>query len=268
MRWNAWALAVLALAARPFDDANAESVTTHFESSGSERNLRSNAGLSVQRDRLRVRADVAVRGAASPSGAAQRRPSGSTEVIPNLRSAFSIAKNLDLETRVNFAEWNAGTNGTIDTRLRYRKPLDSFFNELDGSVWRSPDGSTKQTLRLGFNEIFGDIGANTPLTIAGEATFEAAQHAALSSIDSRRVGVETRVAGLLSSFVEADHSLKFRVERAVGARAERASMFDYDQSWSLSSLTKLGFNLRLQRRADGIANGVEPSINFNWRTEL
>jgi hypothetical protein len=33
-------------------------------------------------------------------------------------------------------------------------------------------------------------------------------------------------------------------------------------------LTKLGFNLRLQRRADGIANGVEPSINFNWRTEL
>ena len=267
MRWNAWALVVLALGARPFDDANAEAVTTHFESSGTERSLRSNAGLSVQRDRLRVRADVALRAAASPDDLQHQRPTGSTEVVPNLRSAFTIAKNLDLETRVSFAEWNAGTDSTVDTRLRYRRSLDSFFNELDGSVWRSPDGRTRQTLRLGFREALGDPGATTPLTIAGEAIFEAVQNTALSSVDSRKVGIETRVAGLLS-FVPTDHALSFRVEKTVGARAERARMLGYDQSWTLSSLTQLGLNMRVQSRTLGAANNVEPWIQFNWRTRL
>jgi hypothetical protein len=272
MRWNAWALAGLALAAGSFDDANAEAVSAHFESSGTEQRLRSNAGLSIERDRVRLRADVALRSAASAGDAAQRRPSGSTEVVPNLRSAFTIAKNLDIETRVNFAEWNSGTDATVDTRLRYRRSLDSFFDELDGSVSRAPDGSTKQTLRLGFNEVLGDLGEAMPLTIAGEAIFEAAQDAApllpTAANDSRRVRVETRVAGLLSSFVAADHTLSFGVEKAAGPRVERASMFGYDQSWTLRSLMKLGFNLKLQRRADGTADDVEPSIHFNWRSQL
>jgi len=272
MRGNAWALFVVALASQAADDVHAQAVTTHFESSGTEQKPRSNAGVSIQHDWLRLRADVALRGAATLSDAVNPRPSGKTEVVPNLRSAFTLARNLDIETRVNFAEWNAGSNATVDTRLTYRKSLDSFFDQLDGSVWRSPDGLTKQTLRLGFREILGDTVATTPLTIAGEATFEAAQGAAptlaAASGDSRRVGVETRVAGLMSSFVAADHTLTFRVEKTAGVRPERASMFAYDQSWTLRSLTKVGFNMRLQRRAGGGADILEPSINLNWRTQL
>ena len=45
-------------------------------------------------------------------------------------------------------------------------------------------------------------------------------------------------------------------------------MFAYDQSWTLRSLTKVGFNMRLQRRAGGGADILEPSINLNWRTQL
>ena len=126
------------------------------------------------------------------------------------RSNDVIGGHLGGLARVRVAEWNAGSNATVDTRLTYRKSLDSFFDQLDGSVWRSPDGLTKQTLRLGFREILGDTVATTPLTIAGEATFEAAQGAAptlaAASGDSRRVGVETRVAGLMSSFVTADRT--------------------------------------------------------------
>ncbi|HEY9181864.1 MAG TPA: hypothetical protein VIQ99_01615, partial [Gammaproteobacteria bacterium] len=253
MRRNAWTLLVVALAVASPDDATAQAVTTHFESSGTEQKPRSNAGVSIQRDRLRMRADVALRGAATPSDAANPRPSGKTEVVPNLRSAFTLAKNLDLETRVSFAEWNAGTDATVDTRLRYRKSLDSFFDELDGSVRRSPDGLTTQTLRLGFHEILGDAGATAPLTIAGEATFEAARDAvsslAASSRDRRRVGVETRIAGLMSSFVTTDHTLTFRLERTAGARPERARMLAYDQLWAPTSLTRVGFNMWLQRRS-------------------
>lgn len=272
MRGNAWVLVVLALVGQLSDSANAQSVTTHFESSGTEQKPRSNAGLSVQHERVRLRADVALRGTAAPSDATSPRASGKTEVVPNLRSAFTLAKNLDIETRVNFAEWNAGTDATVDTRLRYRKSLDSFFDELDGSVRRSPEGSTTQTLRLGFHEIFGEAGATAPLTIAGEATFEAAQNAAAPlptmSRDSRRVGVETRIGGLMPDFVAADHTLTFRVERTAGARPERASMFAYDQSWTLGSLTRVGFNMKLQRRVGFEIDHVEPSIHLNWRTQL
>lgn len=272
MRGNAWALVVAALAIQASHDANAQAVTTHFESSGTEQKPRSNAGLSIQHERLRVRADVVLRGAAASSEATSPRASGRTEVVPNLRSGFTLAKNLDIETRVSFAEWNAGTDATVDTRLSYRKPLDTFFDQLDGSVRHSADGLTTQTLRLGFHEILGDIGATEPLTIAGEATFEAAQNAAAPlptmSGDSRRVGLETRIGGLMPDFVAANHTLTFRVERTAGARPERASMFAYDQSWTLGSLTRIGFNMKLQRRAGFELDHVEPSIHLNWRTQL
>ena len=151
------AVLALALAAALCSEAQAQGVTTYFESSGTAQKPRSNAGLSVGRDRLRMRADIAVRGArtASPAQAMVRRSSSSTEVVPNLRSAFTLAKNLDIETRVSFAEWNTGTDTTFDTRLRYRKSLNAFFKELDGSFWRLPGGLTKQVLRLGFDQILG-----------------------------------------------------------------------------------------------------------------
>jgi hypothetical protein len=202
-----WAALALALSARLFDEAKAQDVTTYLETSGTEQKPRSNAGLSVEGDKLRMRADFAVRAkqvSASPH-ALQPRPAGSTEVVPNLRSAFTLAKNLDIETRVNFAEWNAHSDTTFDTRVRYRKPLDAFFDELDGSLWRSPDGVTKQSLRLGFNETFGDEGAVSPLTISGAAIFEASPNAAAAaggSSDSHRVGVETRLAGFMPAFLE------------------------------------------------------------------
>ena len=194
---------ILALSA-PLVHAQAQGVTTYLESSGTQQKLRSNAGLSLQNDRLRMRAGLALRTqqVAAPIYALDARPSGSTEVVPNLRSAFTIAKNLDLETGVSFAEWNARSDTKFDTRLRYTKPLSMFFDELDGSLWRSPDGLTKQGVRLGFHELLGGDGIGlVPLTIAGAAVFEATQSGAAAlagqSNDSRKLRLETRVAGLM-----------------------------------------------------------------------
>ena len=250
-----------------FGEAHAQSLTTYLESSGTEQKPRSNLGLSIHADKLQLRADVALRASANPGDPLHHGPSGSTEVVPNLRSAFSVAKNLDLETRVSLPEWNAGTDATLDTRLRYRKSLDAFVDELDGSISRSPNGLTKQALRLGFHHLLGDPGAFTPLTITGAAIFEATQAAAELSGDSRRVGIETRVTGLLSQFLAADHSLSFKVQKTMGKRSESASTLAYDQSWTLSSLTKFGFSFRILRQTYGPLD-YEPSIDFNWRTPL
>ena len=268
------AVLALALAAALCSEAQAQGVTTYFESSGTAQKPRSNAGLSVGSDRLRMRADIAVRGArtASPAQAMVRRSSSSTEVVPNLRSAFALAKNLDIETRVSFAEWNAGTDTTFDTRLRYRKSLNAFFDELDGSFWRLPGGLTKQVLRLGFDQVLGDDSATAPLAITGAALIEATQNAAPElpgrSGDTHKVGLETRVAGLLSPFLAADHAVSLTVEKTVGLRPERASTLAYDQSWTPGALTELGLNLMFRRETSSAVNDFAPSITFTWRSQF
>lgn len=248
-------------------EANAQSFTTYLESSASDEKPRSNLGLSLHGDRLQVRAGVALRGISNPDDPDHYGPGESTEVVPNVRSAFSVAKNLALETRVSLPEWNAGTDATLDTRLRYRKSLHSFFNELDGSIWRSPEGFTRQILRLGFRQLVGDAFAGTPLTITGAAIFEATQDAAALAGDSHKVGVETRVTGLMPWLAASDHSFSFKVEKIVGTRPESASTLAYDQSWSLSPLTNMGLSLKLLRRTYSPVD-YEPSIDFSWRARL
>ena len=189
-----------------------------------------------------------------------------------MRSAFTIAKNLDIETRVNFAEWNAGADATFDTRLRYRKSLHAFFDELDGSLWRLPGGLTRQVLRLGFGQILGDDGATAPLAITGSAQFEATQNTAPAlpgrSGDTHKVGLETRVAGLLSPLLAADHAVSLKVEKTVGTQPESASTLAYDQSWTPGPLTELGFNLMLKRETYSPANDFAPAITFTWRGQF
>jgi hypothetical protein len=259
------------LSAPLVDEASAQGLTTYLESSGTELKPRSNAGLAVQTDKLRMRADFALRAqqiATAPLALAP--PGGSTEVVPNLRSALTITKNLDVETRVNFAEWNARSETTFDTRVRYRRSLDTFFDELDGSLRRSPDGMTTQSLRLGFKQILGAFGSIFPLTITGQAIFEATQDAAVVGLsgDSRKVGVETRLAGFTAAFPAANHALIFKVEKTSGARPASARAVTYDQSWTVSPMTKLGLNLRFLRQSYNSANDFEPSLDLSWRSQF
>jgi hypothetical protein len=270
-RWLSSAAFTLVFFAPLAQEANADSLTTYLESSGTMLKPRSNAGLAVQTDRLEMRADFALRAQEIATSSSGLAPSaGRTEVVPNLRSALTLAKNLDIETRVNFAEWNAPSATTFDTRLRYRKSLDLFFDELDGSLWRSPDGLTKQSLRLGFKQSFGDFGGTSPLLLTGQASFETTRGPGVAELsnDSRKVGVETRLAGFASGFLAADHALAFKVERTSGAQPASASTVTYDQSWTMSAATKLGLNLQFLRQSTRPANSFEPSIDLRWRSQF
>jgi hypothetical protein len=258
----------LALVVPVFENAKADGVAAYFESSGTEQKPRSNAGLSINGgDWLKLQAGVALRGTALATDPAHRA-TGSTEVVPSLRSAVSIAPNFDLETRLSFAEWNAGTDATADTRLRYRKSLRTFINSFEGSVWRSRDGLTRQALKLGFRRLLGDAAALTPLKITGTAVFEATQSAADWASDSRRVGFETRLAGLMPRLHAADQSLSFKVEKTVGTRVESASTLAYNHAWTVSSLTSVGFKVEFPRRSYSPADDFEPALGFDWNSRF
>jgi hypothetical protein len=154
--------------------------------------------------------------------------------------------------------------------VRYKKSLDAFFDELDGSLWRSPDGGTKQSVRLGFNQTLGDVGDFFPLTITGQAVFETTQGATVGglSADSRKVGIETRFAGFTSPFLSTDHALIFKVEKTSGGQPTSASTVTYDQSWAVSPMTKLGLNLQFLRQSYSPADDFEPSLGLSWRSQF
>lgn len=258
----------LALASMYFGNAKAEGVAAYFESSGTAQKPRSTAGLAIHGgDRLQLQAGVALQGAAFTDDSSQRA-TGSTEIVPSLRSAFSLAPNLELETRVSFAEWNAGTESSANTRLRYRKSLRTFINSLEGTIWRTDDGSTQQALKLGFDRRLGDGATLTPLKITGTAVFEATQSAADWANDTHRVGLETRVAGLMPRLSSADQSLSFKVEKIVGARVESASTLAYNHAWNVTSLTNLGFKVEFPRRTFSPADDFEPALGFDWRARF
>ena len=237
----------------------ADGITTYFESSANQK-PRGNAGLSVEGDRLRVTADVAL-----------QAPNARTQIIPNISSAFAIAKNLDIETRVNLAEWNTGADAAFDTRLHFRS-LGPFFDELEGRIWRSPDGLSRQILKLGFYQILNDARSLTPLTVTGKAIFETTRRptmpAGTDRSDDHRVGVETVVTGLMSPFITGANALSLRLEKVTGANPESASSLAYNQSWTIRNLTKLGFDLKLLRATHSTANEFEPSFDFTWRGEF
>jgi hypothetical protein len=232
----------------------ADALTTYFESSANQ-NPRSNAGVSVSGDRLRLKADVAL-----------RAPNDRTEIVPNLSSAFVLGKNLDIETRVNLAEWNTGTDASFDTRLHIRS-LGPFFDELEGRVRRSPDGLTSQLLRLGFYQIVGNATAVTPITLTGRAIYEVTRGAALSE-EGRRLGFETRLAGFMSPFVPGAGALSLKVERVGGPRPGSQSTLAFDQRWTFRDMAQLGVNFKVLRATHSTANELEPSLDFTWHSQF
>jgi hypothetical protein len=76
------------------------------------------------------------------------------------------------------------------------------------------------------------------------------------------------LAGFTPTFLAADHALIFKVEKASGARPASASTVTYDQSWTVSPMTKLGLNLQFLRASYSPAGDFEPSLDLSWRSQI
>jgi hypothetical protein len=231
----------------------AEGIATYFESSA-HHNPRSNTGVSLSGDRLRLQADLSM-----------RAPEDRTEIVPNVRSGFTLGESIDIETRVNFTELNTGSDASFDTRLHLRS-LGPFFDELEGTVRRSPDGLTTQLLRLGFYQIVGNASAITPITLTGRAIYELTQGAPLAEAGRKR-GLETRLTGLTSPLPGAG-ALSLTVEQISGARPQSNRALAFDQSWSYRNVAELGLKMKLLRATYTTADDLEPSIDFTWHSRF
>jgi hypothetical protein len=219
----------------------------------------------VESDRLQVNADLKV-----------RAPGDRTEIVPQLRSSFSISERVGVETRVDLAEWNASSDlgrASINTRLHFRS-LAPFLDELEGSVWRSPDGETRQILKFGFYQILRAAGLAPALTLHAKATVESALGAVPSARaraperpEMRRVGFEAVLGGLLPELGIADNSLRLKMERTSGGQAASRDSLTYDHGWQLGPTGRIGFNLAFGREPSTLYR-VTPSFGITWRAQF
>jgi hypothetical protein len=237
--------------------------TPYFDSAASD-TPRSKAGLALAADRLTIKADLAV-----------RAPDHETQIVPNVSSAFELAHGLNLETRLNLADWNSADEppgAKFDTRVHFQSSAP-FLDEFEGRYWHSPEGQTGRLLKFGFYQKLRESSSLAPLTIRSRATLEttdgwAASAAAPGTAPNRKIGWETELGGVAAGLLPGRSALKLRVERVAGAQAETARSLAYDPSWSKRNLGQFGVNVKMLRATLTTADALQPSIGISWRAQF
>jgi len=202
-----------------------------------------------------------------------RAPGGATEIRPKVTSTFAISPRIDFETRLDLAEWNSGANllaAKFDTRLHVQAPAP-FLDELEGRVWRSPDGQSGRILGLGFYQTLSQPSRASKITIRSRATLETTSSPALAAsvtaapanVATRRVGLETEVGGFMSTPRNA--MLRLKILRTVGRDVETTRSLGYDRTWTVHRAILLAMSLGVLQDSRNAAQNIEPSLGIRWR---
>jgi len=232
--------------------AGAAEISSYFDSSARGQ-PRGDAGLTLSGDKVRMAADLALRG-----------NDGATEIVPHLSSAMRLSPRMRLQTRFDLPDWNTRTDlldARVATQLNLQTPTP-FLHEVEGDVWRAPDGQTGGRFTLGFRQKLWEDARSSAITIQGKATFEKV------SARSERVALETEVRGLKSSTATGHSALRLRIARSRGAEPDTSRSVAYDRSWELPSASQLALNVGMLQVARPDADSVEPTLAVSWRGEF
>jgi hypothetical protein len=233
--------------------AAAADVERYFASTANDK-PRGDAGLALKNSRLRFAADVAL-----------RARDDTTEILPKLTSKLALAPRVDLETRVDLAEWNSSSrllDAKFATKLHVQAPAP-FLDELEGRVWRLPDGQTGRLLRLGFYQRMGERHGSDALSLRTKATVET------GSVVGRRLAVETELKGFDPAPGKGRSALRLKVVRSFGAAPEAARTLAYDRAWSLPGASQIAVNVGVQESTAPLDTaGPTPSFGVSWRAAL
>jgi hypothetical protein len=238
-------------------------VAPYFESATVQK-PRTQAGISVDANGILLKADLSV-----------QAPGHSTQLVPRVSSSVALTDRLGLETKIELPDWNApaGAPGAkVDTTLRF-VPSVPFADRLEGKFWRSPDGQTGQRFQLGFHKKLRVTAGVAPLTIRSNAIFETVDKPVGEAtrdpgLDSRRVGLETELTGLLPNVPPGRCAVRVKLEKTIGARAGTAQSIGYTQNWAMRYLGRLGMSVKMLRDSIDTANELQPSVGLTWSGEF
>ncbi len=240
-----------------------------FVESATVQKPRTRAGISVDAaDGILLKADISV-----------QAPDHSTQLVPHVSSSVVLTNRLGLDTKVELPDWNAqaGPAGAkVDTTVHFQ-PSAAFADRLEGRFWRSPGGQTGQLVQLGFHNKVRPTGGVAPLMIRSRATFEASTgpisaigDAAATDprLDTRRMGLETELTGILPNLPPSRSAVRVKLERSAGARVATTQSVGYTQNWAVRYFGRFGMNVKMLRDSIDTANELQPSFKLTWSGEF
>jgi hypothetical protein len=229
---------------------------------------RTRAGISLDADGVLLKADLSV-----------QAPDHSTQLVPRVSSSVALTHRLGLETKVELPDWNTRTEtlgAKVDTTVHF-DPSAPFVDRLEGRFWRSPDGQTGQVFQLGFHKRLSATTRVAPLTIRSHASYETTTGletsigeaaAPDSRVDTRRLGFEAELTGILPNLPPARSTVRIKVEKVAGARPETTHSIGYTQNWAVRDFGRLGMNVKMRRDSIDTANELQPSIRLTWSADF
>ncbi len=240
-----------------------------FVESATVQKPRTQAGISID----------AADGILLKAGLSVQAPDHTTQLVPRVSSSVALTHRLGLETKVELPDWNAQTapaGAKVDTTVHF--DLSSpFADRLEGKFWRSPDGQTGQRVQLGFHKKLRPAAGVTPLTIRSHATLETTTggvgtigEAATTDprLDTRRMGLETELTGILPNLPPGRCTVRIKVENTTGARTATTQSIGYTQNWVVRYFGRLGMNVKMLRDSIDTANELQPSVKLTWSGEF
>ena len=226
------------------------------------------AGIAVDTDAILLKADVSVQTLAQ-----------ATQLVPRVSSSVALTNRLGLEAKVELPDRNAQVGPTgpkVDTTLHF-DPSAPLVDRVEGRFWKSPDGQTGQLVQLGFHKKLRSAPGVSALTIRSHATFEtmtgglAAIGDALAidpRLDTRRMGLETELTGILPNLPPGRSTVRIKVEKTAGGREATMQSLGYTQNWAVRYFGRLGMTVKMLRDSIGTANELQPSLRLTLSGEF
>lgn len=143
----------------------------------------------------------------------------------------------------------------LDTKLVYRSPF-AFIDRFEGEIHEGP-GVRRESLAVLLPEWSRGEKHGSSFSLTGKALIREMLDA--EGIETRSLGLETKLSGVLPPLLGGRNALSFKLERGLGGPERHSSSLAYDHSWSPGGAS-IGLNLKMSRQLDEL----ESSMDLSW----
>jgi hypothetical protein len=207
-------------------------------------------GLDLATSALRMRGHITA-----------RSEDGRSTVMPQLYSTLTLAPKVQMETRVDFPEWNSAAGGVdeaVEVKLRLRSMVP-LIDEIEGRSWRGSDGLIRHAVRVATAEPVASSVAGRPITLGLGATVE--QTEPTGSPATVYTGLEANLTGFGRTAAENRVGLQHRVYSNASGRTTSVLL---GRSWRTGDWSRIAVNYTLMDATERRDN----RIAFSWLYEF